>query len=143
MNNKLYIGNLNYAVTQRDLDDFFMGAGTVLESIVITDRDTGNSRGFGFVTMANESQAIDAINKLNGTDLMGRDVKIKLTFDKDERPQHTQSNRGSDRREYSSSSSNRGGSGHSSQGGGERRGGNRGGGGYRSKDKGSDRSWRD
>ena len=109
MNNKLYVGNLNFAVTQQDLSDFFLGHGTVLETVVVTDRSTGNSRGFGFVTMASENDALTAIEELNGKDLLGNEVNIKLALDRE---------RGG----------NRGGS-RGYRGGGDRRGGDRRGGG--------------
>ena len=83
MNNKLYVGSLNFAVTQQDLLDFFLGHGTVLEAVVVTDRSTGNSRGFGFVTMANENDALTAIEELNGKELLGREVSIKLALDRE------------------------------------------------------------
>lgn len=135
MNNKLYVGNLNYAVTQQDLTDFFMGAGTVLEAIVVIDRGTGNSRGFGFVTMSSESEALDSIEQLNGKDLLGREVKIKLAMEREQRPEGNFQKREGDRGGFRG---NRGGSngprdqrsggnrddGHRS--GGERRGGFRG-----------------
>lgn len=89
MNNKLYVGNLNYAVTQQDLTDFFMTAGAVLESIVIMDRGTGNSRGFGFVTMSSEMEALDAIEQLNDHELLGWKIKIKLALAREARPQRS------------------------------------------------------
>ena len=117
MNNKLYVGNLNYAVTQQDLSDFFMGSGTVLEAIVVMDRGTGNSRGFGFVTMSSEVEALNAIEQLNGNELLGREVKIKLALEREARPQRSYDDRGGFR-------------GNREQRGGQRdhRGGNRGGG---------------
>tara|TARA_B100001123_G_scaffold396497_3_gene478912 strand:+ start:390 stop:689 length:300 start_codon:yes stop_codon:yes gene_type:complete len=89
MNNKLYVGNLNYAVTKQDLTDFFMTAGAVLESIVIIDRGTGNSRGFGFVTMSSEMEALDAIEQLNEHELLGWKIKIKLALAREARPQRS------------------------------------------------------
>jgi cold-inducible RNA-binding protein len=83
MNNKLYVGNLNFAVTQQDLSDFFLGHGSVLETVVVTDRSTGNSRGFGFVTMASENDALTAIEELNGKELLGSEVAIKLALDRE------------------------------------------------------------
>lgn len=117
MNNKLYVGNLNFAVTQQDLSDFFLGHGTVLETVVVTDRSTGNSRGFGFVTMASENDALTAIEDLNGKDLLGNEVNIKLALDRE---------RGG--------GGNRGGS-RGYRGGGDRRGGDRRGGGGRRWDR--------
>ena len=82
MNNKLYVGNLNYAATQQDLIDCFAQAGSVLEAILIMDRSTGNSRGFGFVTMETEEDARKAMSELNDTELLGRPLKIKVAFDR-------------------------------------------------------------
>ena len=82
MNNKLYVGSLNFAVTQQDLQDFFLGHGSVLEAVVVTDRSTGNSRGFGFVTMASEND-LRAIEELNGKELLGQEVNIKLALDRE------------------------------------------------------------
>jgi cold-inducible RNA-binding protein len=132
MNNKLYVGGLNFAATQQDLSDFFIAGGTVLEAIVVTDRGTGNSRGFGFVTMSSEAEAINAIEKLNGKELLGREVSIKLALEREARPQGNSDNRGGDRGGFRG---NRGGSGDSrgsrggdrgQRGGGDRRGGFRG-----------------
>ncbi len=145
MNNKLYVGNLNFAVTQQDLSDHFLGAGTVLEAIVVTDRGTGDSRGFGFVTMASENEALNAIELLNGKELLGREATIKLAMERERRPERSFDDRRS--RDSGGFRGNREGGGggggfrgHSGGGGsssrrGEgngRRGGNRGGGGYRS-----------
>lgn len=130
MNNKLYVGGLNFAATQQDLSDFFMGGGTVLEAIVVTDRGTGNSRGFGFVTMSSESEALNAIEKLNGKELLGREVSIKLALEREARPQGNFDNRSGDRGGFRG---NRGSSGDSrgprgGGSGGNRDGGHRGGG---------------
>ena len=123
MNNKLYVGNLNFAVTQQDLSDFFLGHGTVLEAVVVTDRSTGNSRGFGFVTMMSENDALTAIEDLNGKELLGSEVNIKLALDRERG-----GNRGGGRGD--SRGGDRGGSrdyrGGGRRGGEGRRGGNRG-----------------
>lgn len=126
MNNKLYVGNLNFAVTQQDLLDFFMGAGTVLEAMVVMDRSTGNSRGFGFVTMSSEDEALDSIEKLNGKDLLGREVKIKLALEREARPQRNYDDRGG---------GDRGGSGSRDQHRASHREGGRRGGGHRGRDR--------
>ena len=127
MNNKLYVCNLNFAVTQQDLLDFFLGGGTVLEAIVVTDRSTGNSRGFGFVTMVSELEALDAIDKLNGKEILGQEVTIKLALDREARPQKNFDNRRDDRGGFRGE---RGGS-RNFQGGGGNRDGSRGGAGHR------------
>lgn len=76
MGKKLYIGNLAFGTTQRDLEDLFAGAGTCESAAVITDRETGQSRGFGFVEMSSNEEAQSAIQKFDGTELNGRALKV-------------------------------------------------------------------
>ncbi len=76
MPNKLYVGNLAYGVTQEDLAEFFAQVGTVEKAVVVTDKFSGQSRGFGFVEMADADSAARAISTLNETELKGRRVKI-------------------------------------------------------------------
>ena len=71
MTKKLYVGNLSFQTTEDDLSNLFGQAGPVESVRIITDRDTGRSRGFGFVEMGDED-AEKAINQYNGTDLDGR-----------------------------------------------------------------------
>ena len=71
-----YVGNLGFDVTDQDLKDLFAEYGEVLSANVITDRQTGRSRGFGFVEMADNAQAEQAINALNGKDLAGRALTV-------------------------------------------------------------------
>lgn len=72
---KLYVGNLPWNVTDSELQAFFAGHGEVLSARVITDRDTGRSRGFGFVEM-DDSGATRAIAELNGKDMGGRPLRV-------------------------------------------------------------------
>ena len=83
MNNKLYVGNLSFHLTSDDLHDFFSRAGTVESAKVIEDRDTGRSRGFGFVEMATPEQAQLAIDQLNGHDLERRSLVVSEVRDSD------------------------------------------------------------
>ena len=76
MGRKLYVGNLPYSATDQHLADLFSQVGTVDSSRVITDRDTGRSKGFGFVEMSSDNEAADAINKFNGTDFEGRNMTV-------------------------------------------------------------------
>ncbi len=76
MPTKLYVGNLAYSVTQDDLAALFAQAGKVESAVVVTDKFSGQSRGFGFVEMADANEAAQAIQTLNGTDLKGRRIKI-------------------------------------------------------------------
>ena len=77
MASKLYIGGLAYSTTSDGLREFFTQSGNVLSATVITDRFSGQSRGFGFVEMATPEEAEQAISRLNGTDLDGRTILVE------------------------------------------------------------------
>jgi cold-inducible RNA-binding protein len=85
MNNKLYVGQLSYSVDSDTLNNHFAAIGEVLSAKVITDRDTGRSKGFGFVEMSSESDAQTAIDKLNGSDLLGRNINVSMAKPQEER----------------------------------------------------------
>src|SRR6476469_10554863 len=102
MSNKLYVGNLSFRVTSEDLQEHFGAAGAVQSANVVYDRETGRSRGFGFVEMADDDAATAAISQFNGQEYDGRQMVVN-----EARPR--EDNRG---------------------GGGGRRGGGGGGGGY-------------
>jgi RNA recognition motif-containing protein len=72
---KLYIGNLPWRCTEQDLEEVFAAVGTVTSVAIITDRETGRSRGFGFVEM-DDSGARQAIERLNGRDFQGRPLRV-------------------------------------------------------------------
>lgn len=76
MGKKLYVGNLPFSANDQTLADAFSAFGTVESAKVITDRDTGRSKGFGFVEMSNDSEASAAINKMNGADFEGRPLTV-------------------------------------------------------------------
>ena len=76
MGKKLYVGNIGYGVTDSDLSKMFEAHGTVESAQVIMDRDTGRSKGFGFVEMKTEQEAQTAITALNGQDAGGRALKV-------------------------------------------------------------------
>jgi RNA recognition motif-containing protein len=76
MGKKLYVGNLPYAATDQILADTFAQCGTVESAKVIVDRETGRSKGFGFVEMSNDAEAQDAISKFNGADYDGRAMTV-------------------------------------------------------------------
>lgn len=76
MGKKLFIGNLPFSATNESLQQIFAQAGTVESANVITDRSTGRSKGFGFVEMASEQEAADAIAKFNGADYEGRPMTV-------------------------------------------------------------------
>jgi len=75
---KLYVGNLPYSATEDTLTEKFSEFGSVETAKVITDRDTGRSKGFGFVEMANQAEAQAAIDALDGTDYDGRPMKVNI-----------------------------------------------------------------
>jgi RNA recognition motif-containing protein len=76
MGRKLYVGNLAYSVTRADLEKLFEQAGRVRSAEVIQDRDSGRSKGFGFVEMETDAEAQTAISKLNGADNGGRPLTV-------------------------------------------------------------------
>ena len=76
MPSRLYVGNLAYSVTNEDLEGLFSQAGKVESAAVITDKFSGQSKGFGFVEMANSNDAAKAIETFNGAELKGRNIKV-------------------------------------------------------------------
>jgi RNA recognition motif-containing protein len=108
---KLYVGNLSFNTTNQDLNELFATVGNVQSSNVIEDRETGRSRGFGFVEMSSQEEGEKAIAELNGKEVDGRELKVN-----EAKPQGDRGGRGG----Y-------GGGGRGNYGGG---GGNRSGGGY-------------
>ena len=75
---KLFIGSLSFSTSSDRLRETFARIGAVESASVVTDRDTGRSRGFGFVEMATAEEANEAVSRLNGTDLDGRRIKVEL-----------------------------------------------------------------
>ena len=86
MGNKLYVGNLAYSVRDDDLGQAFGQFGAVTSAKVMMDRETGRSKGFGFVEMSNDAEAQAAINGLNGQPLAGRAVVVNEARPREERP---------------------------------------------------------
>jgi RNA recognition motif-containing protein len=76
MSNKLYVGNLSFRVTSEDLQEYFGAAGAVESANVVFERETGRSRGFGFVEMADEDSANNAIAQFNGQEYDGRNIVV-------------------------------------------------------------------
>ena len=89
MSMKLYVGNLSFQTSSEDLQQLFAQAGTVESATVVEDRDTGRSRGFGFVEMASKEDGEKAIQQFNGTDLNGRNLTVN-----EARPREDRGNRG-------------------------------------------------
>ncbi|OGH12868.1 MAG: hypothetical protein A2776_00130 [Candidatus Levybacteria bacterium RIFCSPHIGHO2_01_FULL_40_10] len=85
MTNKLFIGSLDYATTDAQLEEFFAKIGKVLSAKVIVDRMTGQGKGFGFVEMETPEAAKEAMDKLNGTQLNGRAIAVKEATPRPER----------------------------------------------------------
>ncbi len=82
MSKKLFVGGLSWGTTDEGLQGAFSRFGEIAEAKVITDRETGRSRGFGFVTFANDESATTAITEMNGTELDGRTIKVNEAEDK-------------------------------------------------------------
>ncbi len=85
MSTKLHVGNLSFRITSEELCDLFAQAGTVESASVVEDRDTGRSRGFGFVEMATPEEATAAIEQFNGKDLGGRNLTVNEARPKTDR----------------------------------------------------------
>ena len=128
----IYISNLSYDVTDKDLNDIFSDYGTVTSAKVIMDRETGRSRGFGFVEMASDEEARKAIAELDQAEFVGKTIRVNEARPKTDRP-----------RTGGGFGGNRGGGGRGGFNGGGNRGGNREGGnregGYNSERKSSNR----
>lgn len=80
----IYVGNLSYKVTQEDLNEIFAEYGSVKRVQLLIDRETGRSRGFGFVEMETDAEEDAAIDALNGAEWMGRDMKVNKARPKEE-----------------------------------------------------------
>jgi RNA recognition motif-containing protein len=85
MSNKLFVGNLSFNTTENSLNDAFGAHGTVTETNLMMDRETGRPRGFGFVTMSTVEEAQKAIEALNGKDMDGRALTVNVAKPREER----------------------------------------------------------
>ncbi len=88
MATKLFVGSLSWGVKDDQLNDFFSTVGTVVSATVITDRDSGRSKGYGFVEMSSDEEAKKAIDELNGKDLDGRPITVNEARPREERPRN-------------------------------------------------------
>lgn len=86
MAKKLYVGNLSYSTTEEALSDLFAQYGEIVSTAVIKDRATGQSKGFGFVELADETAAEKAITDLNGKEFEGRRIRVNVAEEKKPRP---------------------------------------------------------
>jgi RNA recognition motif-containing protein len=82
----IYVSNLSFDVQDQDLREFFTPYGEVTSAKIITDRETGRSRGFGFVEMGNDEEARKAIDELNNSSVDGRNIKVMEARPKEDRP---------------------------------------------------------
>lgn len=73
---KLYVGNISFDTTEQDLEELFSEVGTVQSANIITDRDTGRSRGFGFVELSSQEEGQNAISQFDGQEIDGRQLKV-------------------------------------------------------------------
>ncbi len=90
---KIYVGNLAFETTQSEVNELFTQHGEVNDVTLITDRETGRSRGFCFVEMRNEQKARDAISALDGTELGGRHIKVNEARPREDRSRGPQRDR--------------------------------------------------
>jgi len=85
MGKKLFVGNLAFSTTESELSSLFGEVGTVESAAVVTDRDSGRSRGFGFVEMSSSSEASEAIARFNGHDVGGRQINVSEAKEREPR----------------------------------------------------------
>jgi RNA recognition motif-containing protein len=97
MAKKIYVGNMSYSTSEESIRSLFASYGEVVSVNLITDRYTGESKGFGFVEMAQEAQATAAIGGLNGRELDGRQLRVNVAQDK---PRSDSRSGGFNRRRY-------------------------------------------
>ena len=90
---KLFVGNLPYKTNDAELKEMFSQNGEVTEAVVIMDRERGVSKGFGFVTMTNDAEALAAIEAWNGTDIDGRALTVNEARPQEDRPRRDSFNR--------------------------------------------------
>jgi cold-inducible RNA-binding protein len=105
MSNKLFVGNLSFNTTENDLQDAFAAFGTVTETNLMMDRETGRPRGFGFITMSSSEEAQKAIEAMNGKDMDGRALTVNVAKPREDRT----GGGGGGRREYGNSGGGGGG----------------------------------
>ena len=85
MSMKLFVGNLSFQTSSQQLEELFAQAGTVQSAVLVTDRDTGRSRGFGFVEMASREEGEAAIRQFNGMEVDGRNLTVNEARPREER----------------------------------------------------------
>jgi len=80
---KLYVGNLSFGVSEKELEELFAQAGVCKSAAIVTDRETGQSRGFGFVEMGSNAEAQKAVQQFDGHDLKGRAIKVDVARERE------------------------------------------------------------
>jgi RNA recognition motif-containing protein len=85
MSMKLYVGNLSFQTSSQELEELFASIGTVESATVVEDRETGRSRGFGFVEMSSQEEGEKAISELNGQEVSGREIKVNEAKPREDR----------------------------------------------------------
>src|SRR3954469_25825545 len=113
MSMKLYVGNLSFQTSSQELEELFASIGAVESASVVEDRETGRSRGFGFVEMANQEDGEKAIAELNGQEVSGREIKVN-----EAKPREDRGGRGGGGGGYGGGGGGRGGGGGGYGGGG-------------------------
>jgi RNA recognition motif-containing protein len=88
----IYVGNLHFKLVEEELREIFEEYGEVDSVKIITDRETGRSKGFGFVEMSDDTKASQAIEDLNGAELMGRDIRVNTAREKTDRRPRRETN---------------------------------------------------
>jgi len=83
---KIYVGNLSYNMTDEEMEKLFTAFGAVTESKVIMDRESGRSKGFGFIEMTNQEEGEEAIKQLDGKEIDGRNIKVNVAKPKENKP---------------------------------------------------------
>ncbi len=111
MSMKLYVGNLSFQTSSEDLQELFGQAGTVESASVVEDRETGRSRGFGFVEMASDEEGKAAIEKFNGQEVNGRNLNVNEARPREDRGGRGGGGGGGGRGGYGGGGGNRGGGG--------------------------------
>ena len=111
MSMKLYVGNLSFQTSSEDLQELFGQAGTVESASVVEDRETGRSRGFGFVEMASDEEGKAAIEKFNGQEVNGRNLNVNEARPREDRGGSRGGGGGGGRGGYGGGGGNRGGGG--------------------------------
>ena len=129
MGSKLYVGNLSYNLTSSDLEQLFSAHGTVQSAEIISDRDTGRSKGFGFVQMGSDEEAQAAIAALNGQENDGRALTVNEAKPREDRPRGGGGGGGGGRGGFGGGGGGGGRGGYGGGGGGRSGGGGGGGGG--------------